>query len=143
MEQDSNSAGAAQSQAGVGGVGQGRVVLVVEDESNISEAIRYILNRDGWRVTVLDSGAQLEQTLVTQTPALMILDVMLPGQSGFDILRNLRSDPQMLDLPVILLTAKGQAGARELAMECGASLFMAKPFANRDLLDAVRDLVRG
>ncbi len=126
-----------------GSVGQGRGVLVVEDESNISEAIRYILTRDGWHVTVLDSGAQLEQTLVAHKPAVMILDVMLPGQSGFDILRKLRSDPRMLDLPVIMLTAKGQAGARELALECGASLFMAKPFANRDLLDAVRDLVQG
>lgn len=126
-----------------GGVGGGRRVLVVEDEPNISEAIRYILHRDGWAVTVLDTGAQLDATIATLQPTVMILDVMLPGQSGFDILRTLRSAPATQDLPVILLTAKGQSASRDLAMECGASMFMAKPFANRDLLDAVRNLVDG
>lgn len=126
-----------------GRVGAGRPVLVVEDEPNISEAIRYILRRDGWAVTVLDTGAQIDATIAELQPALMILDVMLPGQSGFDILRTLRSDARTQALPVILLTAKGQSASRDLAMECGASLFMAKPFANSDLLDAVRTLVEG
>jgi DNA-binding response OmpR family regulator len=123
--------------------GDGRRVLVVEDEPNISEAIRFILSRDGWAVTVLETGEQVNHTIATLQPALMILDVMLPGQSGFDILRTLRADPQAKELPVIMLTAKGQSSSRDLAMECGASLFMSKPFANRDLLDAVRDLVQG
>lgn len=121
----------------------GQTVLVVEDEPHISEAIRYILTRDGWEVTVLDSGEQVLATVHRLKPALMILDVMLPGVSGFDILRALRGDQRTQGLPVILLTARGQSAARDLAAECGASLFMAKPFANRDLLAAVRGLVGG
>ncbi|WP_323036639.1 response regulator [Pararhodobacter sp.] len=124
-------------------LGAGRAVLVVEDEPNIGEAIRFILRRDGWDVTVLESGENIKATIAALQPAVMILDVMLPDQSGFDILRALRAAPPTKNLPVILLTAKGQSASRDLAMECGASAFMAKPFANRDLLDAVRNLVMG
>lgn len=121
--------------------GAGRAVLVVEDEPNISEAIRFILHRDGWAVTVLDSGEHAADMVRTLQPVAMILDVMLPGLSGFEVLRGLRADPETRGLPVILLTARGQSAARTLAAESGASLFMAKPFANRDLLEAVRGLV--
>lgn len=121
--------------------GAGRAVLVVEDEPNISEAIRFILHRDGWAVTVLGSGEQAAETVKTLQPAVMILDVMLPGLSGFEVLRGLRADPATRTLPVILLTARGQSAARALAADYGASMFMSKPFANRDLLEAVRGLV--
>ena len=122
------------------GHGAGRSVLVVEDEPNISEAIRFILRRDGWAVTVLDSGERAMATIQQARPDLVILDVMLPGVSGFDVLRAIRADGVVRDLPVIMLTAKGQAAARDLARDSGASLFMAKPFANAELLAAVRQL---
>ena len=118
-----------------------RRVLVVEDEPNISEAIRYILQRDGFSVTLLASGEGVLETIAAKDPALVILDAMLPGVSGLDILRALRGQPGTAALPVILLTAKGSAQAREQAIEAGASLFMAKPFANAALLEAVRNLV--
>ena len=76
-----------------------------------------------------------------EAPDLVILDVMLPGASGFEILRALRGQPGTARLPVILLTAKGSAQVREQAMAAGASMFIAKPFANADLLAAVRQLV--
>lgn len=125
---------------GRAGHGRGLHVLVIEDEPNISEAIRFILRRDGWTVTVLDSGEHALATIAERRPDLVILDVMLPGVSGFDVLRAIRADGAVRDLPVIMLTAKGQAAARELARESGASLFMAKPFANSELLAAVRQL---
>ncbi|MCA2010848.1 response regulator [Cereibacter sphaeroides] len=116
-------------------------MLVVEDEPNISEAIRYILQRDGFSVTLLASGEGVLETIAAKDPALVILDAMLPGVSGLDILRAMRGQPGTAALPVILLTAKGSAQAREQAIEAGASLFMAKPFANAALLEAVRNLV--
>jgi len=115
-------------------------VLVIEDEPNISEAIRYILQRDGWETILLATGDGALEAVAARDPGLVILDVMLPGVSGLEILRALRAQPGTADLPVILLTAKGSAQVRDTALEAGASLFMAKPFANSDLLAAVRQL---
>lgn len=135
------TAGEPRGSGAGGGHGAGRRVLVIEDEANISEAIRFILRRDGWSVSVHDSGHGALQAIETQGPDLVILDVMLPGDSGFDILRGLRRLPGTATLPVILLTARGGSAARDHAREAGASMFMAKPFANADLLAAVRQLV--
>lgn len=121
--------------------GGGRRVLVVEDEPNISEAIRFILRRDGWAVAIHGQGAGAVQAVADHAPDLVILDVMLPGTSGYDILRAIRAQPATSALPVIVLTARGNGAARDLAAEAGASLFMAKPFANADLLAAARQLV--
>lgn len=123
------------------GHGEGRRVMVVEDEPHISEAIRFILRRDGWAVTTLDNGAEALARIEAERPHLVILDVMLPGQSGLDVLQALRARPALARLPVILLTARGHAATRETAQDLGASLFMAKPFANAELLAAVRQLV--
>jgi len=137
----SGGTGAGGTGRGTGGQGAGRRVLVIEDEPNISEAIRFILRRDGWSVTTHDTGEGALARITQEHPDLVILDVMLPGQSGLDILHALRSQPGFEGLPVILLTARHQAATRELAQGYGASMFMAKPFANADLLAAVRQLV--
>jgi len=126
---------------GLNGHGTGRRILVIEDEPNISEAIRFILRRDGWDVSTHDSGDGALARVTQVNPDLVILDVMLPGQSGLDILQALRATDTHDRLPVILLTARGQAATREMAQDYGASMFMAKPFANADLLAAVRQLV--
>jgi DNA-binding response OmpR family regulator len=73
-------------------------------------------------------------------PNLVILDVMLPGKSGYDILRELRADPERGDLPVLMLTARSQTKDREHAERIGASRFMSKPFSNAEMLEAVRAL---
>lgn len=116
-------------------------VLVVEDEPNISEAIRFILRRDGWEVAVFGSGEGAVERALAFAPHLVILDLMLPGVSGLDVLRGLRGHPETAHLPVILLTAKGSAQMRETARAAGASMFIAKPFANGELLAAARQLV--
>lgn len=122
------------------GHGAGRVVLVIEDEPNISEAIRFILRRDGWAVQTHADGLSALQKIETAQPDLVILDVMLPGRSGFDILQAMRDDALLHRVPVLMLTAKGQTADRDLAMRAGASLFMAKPFSNAELLASVRQL---
>lgn len=123
------------------GHGAGRVVLVIEDEPNISEAIRFILRRDGWAVQTHADGLDALQQIEAVRPELVILDVMLPGRSGFDILQAMRSHAGLQRVPVLMLTAKGQTADRDLAMQAGASLFMAKPFSNAELLASVRQLV--
>jgi DNA-binding response OmpR family regulator len=76
-------------------------------------------------------------------PDVVILDAMLPNRSGFDILRDLRDDPETADLPVLMLTARGQRADRELAERRGVSRFMTKPFSNSEVLASVRERVGG
>ncbi|MCC5960974.1 MAG: response regulator [Rhodobacteraceae bacterium] len=115
-------------------------VLVVEDEPNISEAIRFILTRNGWHVDVTADGVAAIGDLQANPPDLLILDLMLPGVSGFDILKALRADPATQAMPVLMLTAKGQTADREEAQRLGVTRFMTKPFANSDVVAAVREM---
>lgn len=117
-----------------------RRVLLIEDEPNIIEAIRFILSRDGWRVDTHSDGKSALEAVRDRTPHLIILDVMLPNRSGYDILNDLRQTVETQDVPVLMLTARGQKKDRELAERLGANRFMTKPFSNREILDTVREL---
>lgn len=125
------------------GTGQSRRVLLIEDEPNIAEAIVFILSRDGWDVTHLADGAAAPETARRLDPALVILDHMLPGMSGLEILIALRADPATAAVPVLMLTAKGLPRDREAAERAGASRFMTKPFSNAGILAEVRALTGG
>lgn len=120
----------------------GRRVLLIEDEPNIIEAISYILSRDGWTVHTHSDGETAFERVVEGAPDLVILDVMLPGRSGFDILRQLREGADTSDLPILMLTARGQQKDRDLAEQLGVSHFMTKPFSNSEVLETVRALAR-
>lgn len=119
----------------------GRHVLLIEDEPNIIEAIRFLLTREGWKVDSHTHGADAIEVVQQTKPDLLILDVMLPGKSGMDILHELRALPEYQNLPVLMLTARGQMRDRDMAERAGASRFMTKPFSNIEVLDAVRDLL--
>ncbi len=118
-------------------------VLLIEDEPNIIEAIRFILSRDGWAVDVHSDGATALEAVARRNPDLIILDVMLPNKSGYDILADLRAAPETKTLPVLMLTARGQSKDREMAERYGASRFMTKPFSNAEMLSSVRELAGG
>lgn len=119
----------------------GKKVLVIEDEQNIVEAISFILSRDGWDVKTHANGHDALDAVRARSPDLIILDVMLPGKSGFDILHEIRNDSEFGHTPVLMLTARGQLKDREMAERAGASQFMTKPFSNSEVLEAVRMLV--
>jgi DNA-binding response OmpR family regulator len=114
-------------------------VLLIEDEPNIAEAIRFILARDGWRVSHLAEGSGAIAAIRCDPPDLVILDHMLPGLSGLEILAALRADPATKDLPVMMLTARGRD--RDLAELAGADRFISKPFSNAEILAEVRALM--
>ena len=115
-------------------------VLLIEDEPNIIEAIRFILSREGWRVDTHSDGKTALEIIRTRAPDVVILDVMLPNRSGYDILHDLRGDEALEGLPVLMLTARGQKKDRDLAEKLGATRFMTKPFANADILETVREM---
>ena len=116
-------------------------VLLIEDEPNIAEAIRFLLSREGCRVSTLHDGIGAAERVRAERPDLVILDLMLPGCSGLEVVEAIRADPDTGDVPVMMLTAKGQGRDREAAERAGVTLFMTKPFSNAEMLASVRALV--
>ncbi len=120
-----------------------RRLLLIEDEPNIIEALSFILTRDGWTVHAHSDGATAAARVRSGSPELVVLDAMLPGRSGFDVLRDLRADPVTAVIPVLMLTARGQERDREMALRLGATHYMTKPFANSELVAEIRRLGGG
>ena len=115
-------------------------VLLIEDEPNIIEAVSFILIRDGWDVKSHSNGVDALQAVRERNPDVVILDVMLPGKSGFEILKEIRADAELQGLPVLMLTARGQEKDKEQASDAGVSRYMTKPFSNTELRNAVTEL---
>lgn len=108
-------------------------ILLIEDDANIAEALRFILSRAGWQVAHLLHGIGAVDAVRNVRPRLVVLDLMLPGRSGAEILAKLRADAELSATPVLMLTARGQA--QEMAP--GADAYLAKPFANDELREVV------
>ena len=118
-------------------------VLLAEDEPNIVESLTFILERSGFEVATTTNGRQALEVAQSDTPDILILDVMLPELDGYEVLRRLRADTRTKTLPVLMVTAKGQREDRETAMKCGADMFITKPFVNSELIAAVEKLAAG
>ncbi len=118
------------------------LVMVIEDEKEIRDLLRYNLEKAGFRVAAFDDGeAGLEQ-LFASRPDLVVLDLMLPGRNGLEILREVRGEPATSDLPVLVLTARGAEMDKLLGFEHGADDYLTKPFSPRELVARVRALLR-
>jgi DNA-binding response OmpR family regulator len=118
-------------------------VLIAEDESHIAESLGFILEREGYTVVTVPDGETVLLRLHGGLPDLLILDVMLPGLSGFEVLKTIKSDPRLNALPVIVLTARTQPRDRAMAESIGAAAYLTKPFSNRDIVEHVRQLTAG
>ena len=123
--------------------GMSKRVLVAEDEPNIIESLTFLLERAGFEVSVEADGRAALDAALANRPDVLVLDVMLPSLDGYEVLRQLRADPKCTDLPVVMLTAKGQREDRETALESGADMFITKPFANAEIIAAVESLASG
>jgi two-component system OmpR family response regulator len=118
-------------------------VLIAEDEPSILESLDFILRRAGFSIASVTDGDAALAAVRRDKPRLLVLDVMLPRRSGFEVLKQIRADALTKDLPVLILTAKGQAQDRRTAEELGASSFVTKPYANADVVGTVRRLLAG
>ena len=118
-------------------------ILIVEDEPNIVESLSFILGRAGFEVDTLSDGAEALDRLRRQSFSALVLDIMLPGMNGLDVLKAIRSDNALSSLPVMVLTAKGQASDRRAAEAIGADAFVTKPFSNAEVVERVSRLAEG
>ena len=118
------------------------LVMVIEDEKEIRDLVRYNLEREGFRVSAAaDGDAGLDQ-LFAERPDMLVLDLMLPGKNGLEILRELRAEATTRELPVLVLTARGAEMDKLLGFEHGADDYLTKPFSPRELIARVRALLR-
>ena len=117
-------------------------VLLVEDESSIAELIAVNLRHNGFRPIWAMDSASAERELLASTPDLILLDWMLPGESGLTLAKRWRSDPRTEAVPIIMLTARGDEADRVAGLDAGADDYIAKPFSTKELLARVRAVLR-
>jgi DNA-binding response OmpR family regulator len=116
-------------------------ILVVEDEDNIALALDYVLTREGYDHERIANGAEALPKIRDTAPDLILLDVMLPEVSGYEICQNVRMDPRLKDVKILMMTARGSAIERRKGLALGADGFIAKPFELKELRDEVRRLL--
>ncbi len=117
-------------------------ILVVDDEPDIAELVTYNLKKEGFSVSSASDGNEALERIRKERFDFIILDLMLPGMPGLDICRILRSDPKTKNLPIIMLTAKGEEVDKILGLEVGADDYLTKPFSPRELLARIRAVMR-
>lgn len=118
-------------------------ILVVDDEDDILELLRYTLSREGYVVQCAASGeAALEAAAGRDLPNLVILDLMLPGVDGLEVCRTLKSGPRTRQVPIVMLTAKGEEADIVAGLELGADDYITKPFSPRVLLARIKAVLR-
>jgi two-component system alkaline phosphatase synthesis response regulator PhoP len=117
-------------------------ILVVEDEEDILELVRYTLCAEGYRVLTATEGDRVVGLVKSESPDLVILDLMLPGVDGLTICRMLQSDRETSGLPIVMLTAKGDEADIVAGLELGAEDYITKPFSTKVLLARIRRILR-
>ncbi len=118
----------------------GDLILVVDDEENIQDISRMYLEQEGYTVKGVANGSDAVEMARSQTPALIVLDIMLPGMDGFDVCRTLRQENDQV--PIIMLTARDDDIDKILGLELGADDYMTKPFNPRELVARVKAVLR-
>ncbi|HEY4558246.1 MAG TPA: response regulator transcription factor [Enteractinococcus sp.] len=114
-------------------------ILVVEDEPSISDPLSYLLEREGYEVTVVENGLEAVEEFDRNGADLVLLDLMLPGQPGTDVIRQIRQESQV---PVIMLTAKDGEVDKVVGLELGADDYVTKPYSARELIARIRAVMR-
>ncbi|MGD8982697.1 MAG: response regulator [Desulfobacteraceae bacterium] len=117
-------------------------ILVVDDEEDILELVRFNLAREGYPVICTASGEESLKIVQKEHPDLIVLDLMLPGIDGLDVAKALKNDPKTRDIPIIMLTAKGEEADIVAGLELGADDYVTKPFSPRILVARVRAVLR-
>ncbi len=116
-------------------------ILVVDDEKDLVNLVRYNLEKGGFEVFCAYDGLSVQESVINQRPDLIILDLMLPDRSGYDICRDLKADAGTRDIPIIMLTARSSEYNRVTGFECGVEDYVVKPFSPKELVLRVKAIL--
>lgn len=118
-----------------------RKILIVDDEQNIAISVEFLMKREGFEVTVARDGEEGLEHIRADRPDLVLLDVMMPKLNGFQVCEAVRSDPELAEVRIVMLTAKGREAEINKGMSLGADAYIPKPFATSDLVAKVKALL--
>jgi DNA-binding response OmpR family regulator len=118
-----------------------RRVLIVDDEPNIVTSLEFLMRGSDYEVRVALNGAEALRLADSFRPDVILLDVMMPQRSGFEVCQKIRENPVLRDVKIIMLTAKGRDAERDRGLNLGANAYVTKPFSTKELVNTVRELL--
>lgn len=118
-------------------------ILIADDEPNILISLEFLMKREGYEVVLARDGQEALDAIERERPALVLLDVMMPVKSGFDVCSEVRSRDEFRDMAIVMLTAKGRDTDIAKGLALGANAYMTKPFSTKELVQKVREMVGG
>jgi DNA-binding response OmpR family regulator len=116
-------------------------ILIADDEPNILISLEYLMKREGYVVSVARNGAEALETMRRERPTLVLLDVMMPLKTGYEVCQEVRADDQLRDTLILMLTAKGRDTDVAKGLALGANDYITKPFSTKELVQKVRELL--
>jgi len=117
-------------------------ILIADDEPNILISLEYLMQREGFTVSLARDGQQALDAILRDPPDLVLLDVMMPRKSGLEVCQEVRADPRLKGVRILMLTAKGRDTDAAKGLALGADAYVTKPFSTKDLVARVRDLLQ-
>ncbi|WP_024304504.1 response regulator transcription factor [Pseudogulbenkiania sp. MAI-1] len=118
-----------------------KTLLIADDEPNIVISVEFLMKREGFEVLVARDGEEALAKIREHRPDIVLLDVMMPKLSGFDVCQEVRADPALAGVRILMLTAKGRETEVAKGLALGADVYMTKPFSTRELVEKVRQLL--
>ena len=118
-----------------------RRILIVDDEPNIATSLEFLMRGSDYDVRVARNGEEALLLAESFRPDVVLLDVMMPQRSGFDVCRKIRENPALRDMKIVMLTAKGRDVEKEKGLNLGANAYVTKPFSTKELMNTVRGLL--
>jgi two-component system, OmpR family, alkaline phosphatase synthesis response regulator PhoP len=116
-------------------------ILIADDEENIVISLEYLMKREGFEVLIARDGEQALEMIRAELPDLVLLDVMMPKKSGFEVCQEVKTDPQLRAVKILMLTAKGRETEIAKGLALGADSYVTKPFSTKDLVERVRGML--
>jgi DNA-binding response OmpR family regulator len=116
-------------------------ILIADDEPNIVTALEFLLERNGYQVCIARNGDEALKVIEAEMPDLVLLDIMMPLKSGYEVCKRIRERPEWASVKVVMLSAKGREVEVNKGMGMGADLYITKPFSTRDLIEKIKSLV--
>lgn len=117
-------------------------ILIADDNENIRDALAYLLEDEGFQLWIAKDGVDALQKVRDVHPDILLLDIMMPKMNGYDVCRAIKSDPELKNTYIIMLTAKGQVAEQERGKEVGANEYVVKPFSPREILVRIKKILK-